>query len=89
MGLVELGKVCLFSRMTGVVELDRKPVANAKLIRTIKVSKTVSDETYTDEQGRFEFPVVYKRALAKYLPQEFVANQEVHVQYGGKDYRIW
>lgn len=89
MSVTDLGKVCLFSKMTGVMTLDGKPVANARLVRTVNLSSPESDETVTDEQGNFEFPAVFKRTITKHLPQEFASNQEIIVHYQGQQYTMW
>ena len=89
MSLGDIGKVCLFSKMTGIITLDGKPVVNARLIRTVNLSKPEVDETRTDENGYFEFPAIFKRTIAKHLPQEFASNQDIIVHYQGKQYSIW
>jgi len=89
MALTDVGKVCLFSKMTGVIKLDGKPVANAKLIRSVNKSGKKVDETITNEKGEFEFPAIFERTITKFLPQEFVVKQEIFVQYNHKEYKIW
>lgn len=89
MGLSDVGKVCLFSKMEGVIKLDGKPVSSARLVRTVNLSKDEVDETVTDENGYFKFDVIFKRTITKLLPQEFVSNQNVTVYLKDKKYRIW
>lgn len=89
MTFFDAGKVCLFSKISGVITLDGKPVANAKITRTVNLNKDKVDHTYTDEKGYFEMPAVFQRTVTKFLPQEFVANQEIVVRHLDKDYRIW
>ena len=89
MGVNDFGKVCLFSKMAGVIKFDGEPVINARLVREVDLSGTETDETTTDESGYFEFPVVYKRTISKYLPQEFSSSQEITVHYNDKEYRMW
>ena len=89
MSIRDVGKVCLFSAMSGVITLNGKPVANALLKRTVDLSKPKTDETRTDEHGQFEFPAAYERTITKYLPQEFVAGQTIIVYYQGKEYELW
>ena len=38
MGLSDLGKVCLFSEMAGVVKSGGKPVTGVRLVRTVNLS---------------------------------------------------
>lgn len=89
MGLSDLGKVCLFSEMSGVVNLDGKPIAGVRLVRTVNLSSDVTDETVTDSQGKFHFPAAYEKTVTKYLPQEFVSNQDIKAFYNDKEYRVW
>jgi len=89
MSLSDEGKVCLFSKISGVITIDGEPVANAKLVRTVNLTSAESDETRTDDIGNFDFPAVFSRTITKYLPQEFASNQEIVVHYEGKEYRIW
>jgi len=89
MELSEVGKVYLFSRMSGVITLNGAPVKNAKLIRTANRNSQRVDETHTDEVGHFNFPAVTERTITKFLPQEFVASQKIVVQHLGKEYVIW
>jgi hypothetical protein len=89
MTLFDAGKVCLFSKISGVITLDGKPVANAKITRTVNLNKDKVDHTYTDDKGYFEMPAVFQRTVTKFLPQEFVAKQEIVVRHLEKEYRIW
>lgn len=85
----DIGKVCLFSKMTGIITLDGKPVDTAIVIRTVNLSKPEVDETRTNEKGYFEFPAIFKRTITKHLPQEFASNQDIVVHYKSKEYSIW
>ena len=89
MSLGEVGKVCLFSAMSGTITLDGKPVANARLVRTGDRDGAIVDETHTDKNGYFEFPAMFERTITKFLPQEFVAAQKVVVIHDTKNYIIW
>jgi hypothetical protein len=89
MAVGDLGKVCLFSGISGVITLDGKPVANARLVRTADRDGAMTDETTTDENGHFSMPPVFERTITKYLPQEFVASQEIYVYVDGMKYKMW
>lgn len=89
MGMSDLGKVCLFSGISGVITLDGKPVANARLVRTADRDGAKTDETHTDSNGYFKMPAVFERTVAKYLPQEFVVSQEIFVHYNNNVYALW
>ena len=85
----DIGKVCLFSAMSGVITLDGKPVANARLVRTVSREGVRTDETTTDSKGNFTFPAMFERTVTKYLPQEFVASQEITAHLNKKEHKIW
>jgi len=89
MALSDAGKVCLFSEISGVITLDGKPVADAKLIRIANHGKDITDETTTDANGQFRMPAVFSRTLTGILPMEFVGKQYIIVQHNGKEYKIW
>jgi len=89
MGLSDVGKVCLFSGMTGVIKLDGKPVSGAKLVRVVNKEKDITDEVITDEKGYFEFKPIYSRTITKFLPMEFVVSQKIDVFYKGAKYEMW
>jgi len=82
----DLGKVCLFSAISGVIKLDGVLVANAKLVRN---SDSNIDATVTNEDGYFKFKAQYKRTILKFLPQEFCATQVITVFYQDKEYKMW
>lgn len=89
MAVSDLGKVCLFSGISGVITLNGKPVANAKLVRTADRDGVMTDETTTDVNGYFSMPAVFERTITKYLPQEFVAAQKIFVYVDGMKYKMW
>ena len=81
-------KPCLFSGMTGVINYEGKPAANVRLLRKIE-GKDI-DETITDENGFFEFKVVFKsKSLFDFLPTEFAVQQIITAIKDGKEYQIW
>lgn len=89
MAISDAGKVCLFSKVSGVILLDGKPAANALVVRRANLTKELKDETRTDENGYFEMPAVFTRTVTKFLPQEFAPKQNIDVTYNGIDYSIW
>ncbi|WP_347331323.1 DUF6795 domain-containing protein [Marinimicrobium locisalis] len=89
MSLSDMGKVCLFSEMSGVLTVNGKPVPNVRLVRTAKWQSEQRDETVTDDHGRFHFPVMNERTVAKFLPMEFVASQQIDAHYDGEVIRVW
>lgn len=89
MAISDVGKVCLFSEISGVITLNGKPVSHAKLVRTVNKEKEITDETMTDESGHFAMPAVFDRTITKFLPMEFVVRQVIYVHYEGKEYKLW
>lgn len=86
-------KPCLFSPISGTITLNGKPAAGAKLTRTVDrahVQGQLTDTTETNDKGEFEMPGVFDRALlAKILPMEFVAPQQIIVEYDTQTYKMW
>lgn len=89
MSTTDPGKLCLFSKMSGIVRLDGKPVEGALLVRTADLARPKTDETRTDKNGHFTFPAVFERTITRFLPQEFVAKQKIVAHYQGKEYSMW
>ena len=93
MSLSDVGKLCLFSGLSGVITLDGKPVANATVKRIVGKAHTQgkkTDETTTDENGHFSMPAVFDRSIiGKFLPMEFSVPQEIFVYHESKEYDIW
>lgn len=89
MTIFDAGKVCLFSKISGTIVLNGRPVANALVVRKVNLNKDKVDQAATDEKGYFEMPAVFQRTVTKFLPQEFVVKQDITVRYQDKDYDIW
>ena len=89
MSLTDVGKVCLFSKMSGVITLNGQPAANAKIVLTVDRNGAKTIEAATDAKGFFEFEAIFERTITKFLPQEFVVKQDIFVSYEGKEYKIW
>ncbi|MGI9282637.1 MAG: DUF6795 domain-containing protein [Endozoicomonas sp.] len=89
MSIFDVGKMCTFSRISGVILNNGEPVVGAKIIRETRYEKTFSDQTVTDESGHFEMPALFVRSIAKYLPQEFVVWQSMKIEVNGSEHEIW
>lgn len=89
MSILDAGKVCLFSKISGVITRDGKPAANAQVIRRVNFNRDKIDQVITDQNGYFEMPAVFQRTVTKFLPQEFVASQAIDVTYQDRTFRIW
>jgi hypothetical protein len=89
MSILDAGKVCTFSNISGVITIGGEPAENALVKREVSYGSGYRDETYTDEGGRFDLPAIFTKTMAKYLPQEFVAGQKISVVLDGEEYEIW
>lgn len=89
MSVFDAGKVCTFSKITGVIVEDGKPVVNALVERTTDYNSKKSDETYTDSDGRFELPALFERSAGSLLPQEFVVGQTIFISTKNGRKQIW
>jgi hypothetical protein len=89
MSIFDVGKMCTFSKISGVILNNGEPVVGATIFREARYEKTFSDQTVTDNNGHFEMPALYVRSVAKFLPQEFVVWQSIKVDFNGSEYDIW
>ncbi|MBP9779294.1 hypothetical protein KBD33_01570 [Candidatus Gracilibacteria bacterium] len=88
----------LSSPIEGTILSNGKPVANTKIVRTsisgwFDGSTKYTEETTTDENGKFSFPVRVARfsgsMLFSWFPHETVITQEILLDQGGNTYHIW
>ncbi len=84
MSFFEVGEVCTFSAIYGVVTKEGQPVKNAKIVRGVDYQSKSQDETDTDEYGRFSMPALFERSITRFLPQEFVVGQSLLIEEGGE-----
>ncbi len=88
-----MGKVVLFSPVSGIVLSHGKPVAGAVLKRHVFWrwgNKAYDDETTTDAAGRFAFPErSATMLLGSVLPHEPFIEQKIAIDTGGKSYVAW
>lgn len=88
-----LGRVNLFSTVSGVVLNHGAPIAGAVIKRKVYWSwknENISDQTTTDARGRFEFPPIWRRSLlGAILPHEPVVEQEILIEHDGRQYVAW
>jgi len=84
-------KQTLFSEMSGVVNFEGKPAACVKLVRMVEYNnKKQYDETVTDPNGHFHFPVITRSNLiGKFLPMQFVVNQKIIAYKDDVQYLVW
>jgi len=80
-------KVCLASTMTSSVTHDGKPVAGAKVMRTVTFNdKEYITESETDAQGNFSLPALSDRTPWKHSPFEVVILSRVTITYEGESH---
>jgi hypothetical protein len=89
MSILDTGKVCTFSNISGIITIGGKPAINALVKREVSYGSGYRDETYTDKSGRFDLPALFTKTIAKFLPQEFVVGQKISVILDGAEYEIW
>ncbi|WP_439135837.1 DUF6795 domain-containing protein, partial [Pseudomaricurvus sp.] len=74
MSIFDAGKVCTFSKVSGVILRGGEPVSGARVIRETDFQSKRRDEAVTDDQGYFEMPSLFERSITSLLPQEFVVG---------------
>jgi len=84
MSIFDVGKVCTFSAVSGVITKDGQPVKNTRIVRVVDYQSKSQDETKTDEHGRFSMPAPFERSVTKLLPKEFVVGQSLLIEDGGE-----
>lgn len=89
MSIFDAGKVCTFSKVSGVILREGKPVAGARVVRETDYQSKHRDETVTDSEGYFEMPSLFERSVTSLLPQEFVVGQTLKVEVAGEEQKIF
>lgn len=91
--LSDVGKMCLFSGISGVITLNGEPAVGAKVRRIVDKAHThgkKNDETIVDDNGYFKMPPIYDRSIiGKILPMQFAVGQEIYVDFQGLTYEVW
>lgn len=82
-------KACTFSEMQLKLTLGGKPADGAKVTRSVNWKEEIVDTFTADEAGYVKLPAMYASSVTQVLPVEFVSSQVIHVEYEGKDYKIW
>lgn len=81
-------KIVLFSDVNGVITLNQKPLAGARVTRTVEwKEKTYKDEAVTSVTGGFHLPEM--PGPGRIMMAEFVAYQSMEVEYQDKKWQIW
>ena len=90
MGLFDFAKVCLFSRVNGIVTLSGKAAPGAEVIRTAEFrNKRYVDKAVTDNEGRYRFPESSEHSFSKILYLEPRISQSILIRYQGTEYVAW
>ncbi|MDH5778538.1 MAG: carboxypeptidase-like regulatory domain-containing protein, partial [Gammaproteobacteria bacterium] len=90
MGLFDFMRVCLFSEVNGVVTVQGKPVAGARIVRTAKLGdKPYTDTTTTDSRGMFNFKARFTNSVNKIAPVEPRIPQKLVIEHAGKEHVGW
>lgn len=88
-----MGKVVLFSPVSGVVLSHGKPVPGATVKRHAHWrwgNKTYDDAVTTDASGRFAFAELNgTMLLGSVLPHEPYVDQRITIEHGGQSYIAW
>jgi hypothetical protein len=88
-----MGRLVLFSEVSGVVSREGEPVAGVDVERRwhwVLKDELGSDRTRTDESGSFRFPAVTRRSLlARLMPHEPVVGQKIVIHEGGEERVAW
>jgi hypothetical protein len=84
-------ELVLFSPVTGVVVDGGKPVAGAKVTRSVKWKDSHEvDEVVTTAAGEFQFAAKSVRSMMwSLIPHNPVVMQTITIQAGDKTYEAW
>ena len=87
-----LGSYTLFTGVDGVVTKNGDPVAGVRIVQSAKLGakSPVSQETTTDQNGRFSLPEIKQsKGLGSLLPQQFAVGQELLIYESGQEHVGW
>lgn len=89
MSILNAGRVCVFSAVKAQLTQNGEPLKNAKVIRRWNWNSENEEAATTDENGYFEFPAVFERSIARFLPIELVVAQGLFVVVNGEEQPFW
>lgn len=88
-----MGKMYLFSDVTGVVVHKGVPVANAEVEQEFRWAwkdEVGLAKVKTDANGKFTFPAVIRSSFfGSILPHEPIVRQTILIKHDGKEYKAW
>ncbi|MGQ9427034.1 DUF6795 domain-containing protein [Gilvimarinus sp. F26214L] len=79
------------SPLDGVLMKDGQPLANAKIIRTLRWNgneEGLTTEHYADSRGAFSLPA-HEEELQLSMLDQFAANMTLDVEEDGQMYELW
>lgn len=92
MGMGLGSKLVLFSEVNGQVVDQGKPVAGAIVTRYYRwswLNREATDQTVTDNEGRFSFKSVNTRSITALFPHQPYISQKLEIHIGKKVYEAW
>ena len=87
--IVDAGKACTFSEVSGYLLKDGEPLGNSKITRVADWQGEVVDSVITDAEGYFQMPAIYERKTIGVLPSQFAAKQLLTVDVDGQTIKFW
>lgn len=83
-------EVVLCSPMEGIITLNGKPAAGARIDRLITWKDDIgeTDTVFTDTKGQFSLPIKKETVKLSKITQ-FVVHHEINVTYLEERYQIW
>lgn len=83
-------KVCVFSAVSGTVVNNGEPIVNAIIKRTYTWDgKDITDESKTDENGNFSFPVKHESSVWAFFPHNPSIIQFIKINVDNNEYQAW
>lgn len=87
--IIDAGKACTFSEVSGYLLKNGQPLGNSKITRITDWQGEVVDSVITDAEGYFQMPAVYERKAIGVLPSQFSAKQLLKVDVDGQAIKFW
>jgi len=88
-----MGKMYLFSEITGVVVKSSAPVQDATVEQEYRWAwkdETGKEQVKTDSQGNFSFPAIVRNSFfGSLLPHEPMIRQTLLIKHEGQVYKAW
>jgi hypothetical protein len=91
MGVLKAEPAYPFSGFSGQLLFKGEPASNAKITRKYELLKDQHEETITaDQDGNFSFDsILIQYRVPLIASHDFLARQQLFVDYEGETYQIW